>query len=347
MSEQIVLDGEIDADINYFNEAYPSINDNHYNQYFDSSTFNNLQLDNGSNFSVIHLNIRSLKKNGETFEAYLSTLNCKFDVICLTETWSKDIELINDFLDGYSVFSSTRRRNGGGSAIYVKNSFKCSVVSELTVNESYIESVFIKINSPTAQSIIGSVYRPPKNDTLTVSYFISFLGKFSPYITNNSDMIVCGDFNIDLYRVNDVSGPSSLFHETMNSLSLLPVISRPTRISGTSCTLIDNIFVSNLNNFKSGILTIDITDHFPIFLVYKSYLLNHTLQPKKVEYRVFNETTKNCFHNKVMSMNLEDLLSEADVDHATSLLHTKILEAYNDSCPIITKTISVKDQIKP
>ena len=129
MFEDLVLDSEIDADLNYFNDAYPSLNDNHYDQYFDSSAFNNLQLDNNSNFSVMHLNIRSLKKNGETFEAYISTLKLKFDVICLTETWSKDIELINDFLDDYSVFCSTRSGRGGGSAIYVKNCFKSSVIS--------------------------------------------------------------------------------------------------------------------------------------------------------------------------------------------------------------------------
>ena len=62
MFEDLVLDSEIDADLNYFNDAYPSLNDNHYDQYFDSSAFNNLQLDNNSDFSVMHLNIRSLKK---------------------------------------------------------------------------------------------------------------------------------------------------------------------------------------------------------------------------------------------------------------------------------------------
>ena len=160
-------------------------------------------------------------------------------------------------------------------------------------------------------------------------------------------MILCGDFNFDLLKVNDVGSHSATFYATMNSLSLLPVISRPTRISGTSCTLIDNIFVSNLNNSKSAILTIDITDHFPIFLVHKSYLVNNTLQPKIVQYRVFNETTNLNFHDRFMSMNLDEILSEADPDRATSILHSKILEAFNESCPIKNKTISVKDQMKP
>ena len=46
-------------------------------------------------------------------------------------------------------------------------------------------------------------------------------------------------------------------------------------------------------------------------------------------------------------MNFEELLCEPDADRATNLLHTKILEAYNESCPIRTKTLSVKDQSKP
>ena len=41
MFQDVILDIEIDADNNYFNEAYPSLNDNHANQYFDNSTFDN------------------------------------------------------------------------------------------------------------------------------------------------------------------------------------------------------------------------------------------------------------------------------------------------------------------
>ena len=45
-------------------------------------------------------------------------------------------------------------------------------------------------------------------------------------------------------------------------------ISRPTRITKNSATLIDNIFISEdlLDNYKSGILVNDMSDHLPCLL---------------------------------------------------------------------------------
>ena len=102
-----------------------------------------------------------------------------------------------------------------------------------------------------------------------MSSFLSFLDICSRYASNNSDMIACVGSNVDLHKVNDANIPSFLFYTTVTSLSLILVISRPTCILRTSCTLIDNIFVSISKSFKSGIMTFDITDHSPIFSVYK------------------------------------------------------------------------------
>ena len=44
-------------------------------------------LDSSSNqFSVLHLNIRSIKKNFENFKLFLNSINFTFSVICLSET---------------------------------------------------------------------------------------------------------------------------------------------------------------------------------------------------------------------------------------------------------------------
>ena len=47
-----------------------------------------------------------------------------------------------------------------------------------------------------------------------------------------------------------------------------PLITRPTRFTETSATIIDN-FVSNVlnNNYIAGIMIADISDHLPIFYV--------------------------------------------------------------------------------
>ena len=95
-------------------------------------------------------------------------------------------------------------------------------------------------------------------------------------------MIICEDFNVDLFEVPDANSLSSMFYTTNTSLSLLPVNYRPTRFSGTSPTLADNVFVPSRNIFISGIFTIENTYCFPALLVYDSYLQKNALLSKKV-----------------------------------------------------------------
>ena len=57
--------------------------------------------------------------------------------------------------------------------------------------------------------------------------------------------------------------------ETYFSAGFIPTITRPTRITHDSATLIDNIYVKCKqlgNNIVSCILTADISDHFPVLL---------------------------------------------------------------------------------
>ena len=67
--------------------------------------------------SVLHLNIRSLSKNFESFkELYL--LSFKFNIVCFSETLSKE-EKVNENslyqLKGYNLLHQNRKhKNGGG-----------------------------------------------------------------------------------------------------------------------------------------------------------------------------------------------------------------------------------------
>lgn len=76
-----------------------------------------------------------------------------------------------------------------------------------------------------------------------------------------------GNFNIDM-------GLPSRQQLDLNSLldssGFHNVIETPTRITGTSSTTPD-LFSTNVNreHVTSGVLILDISDHFPIFFIYK------------------------------------------------------------------------------
>ena len=74
----ILLDDSCEPDVNFFNNKFQSLD----TPYLMPGEFQNF-LDNSSNqFSVLHLNIRSIKKNFENFKLFLNSINFTFRVIC-------------------------------------------------------------------------------------------------------------------------------------------------------------------------------------------------------------------------------------------------------------------------
>ena len=77
-------------------------------------------------FSVLHLNIRSIKKSFENFKLFLNSVNFTFSVICLSETWWDEFATIEKSLYELPNFNSTHQargdRKGGGVSICIRKS---------------------------------------------------------------------------------------------------------------------------------------------------------------------------------------------------------------------------------
>ena len=73
--------------------------------------FNSIKF-NESRFSLLHLNARSLNKNIDQLALYMNSLNRKFSIIAISETWeNKDIPS-KPHLPGYSCKSIPRSGRG-------------------------------------------------------------------------------------------------------------------------------------------------------------------------------------------------------------------------------------------
>ena len=77
----ILLDDSCDPDVNFFNKKFQSLD----TPYLMRGEFHNFLDNSSAQFSVLHLNIRSLKKNFENFKLVLNPINFTFSVICLSE----------------------------------------------------------------------------------------------------------------------------------------------------------------------------------------------------------------------------------------------------------------------
>ncbi len=68
-----------------------------------------------------------------------------------------------------------------------------------------------------------------------------------------------------------------------------PLITRPTRITSHTATLIDNIFTNHIDHHLfTGLLFTDISDHLPVFCV--SYYVS--LKEAKNKYTVYRDKSK-------------------------------------------------------
>ena len=90
------------------------------------------------------------------------------------------------------------------------------------------------------------------------------------------EIILCMDHNLEILKCH-LHEPTKQFHDRLFELGLFPTITRPTRITQTTATLIDNIFVSGKLHqvFDSCILLHDISDHLPsLTLLKQTKMLN-------------------------------------------------------------------------
>ena len=78
-----------------------------------------------------------------------------------------------------------------------------------------------------------------------------------------------GDFNLDLFHY-DSHHFTQEFLDSLFSHMLIPLITKPTRVTSHSATLIDNIFTNCFQqNTLNGLIPNDISDHFPVFAYFK------------------------------------------------------------------------------
>ena len=339
---------DIDANLNHFNEIYPDLNNVNKSQYYEQKAFNNLKITD-NDFKLFHHNIRSLNRNFDQLTALLSTLKTKFDVLCFTESWLhySDEKLI--YLENYKSYHSLRPEGmrGGGISIFISDKIRnVSKIATVSKSNDIIESLFLEFYIKSKRFIIGNVYKPNKtNYTVFTDTLMQILDSLS--IKSNDECIISGDFNIDLLKCT-LNDDSLNFLNSMLSLSLIPLISKPTRVSDTSATLIDNIFTNNPIDFISGNIISPISDHFPNFLIRRNiFCKSYNIPTRHVQYRLINSETIENFKNGIDSHDFSEICNCSNVSKAIDKLTDIINHYYNLYCPIRHKNISYKSILKP
>ena len=224
----------------------------------------------GDSLTFFHQNIKSLPKHQNELELYLDSLNCNFSFIGLTETWlDESKEALHDIVNYTCLHRFRHNRKGGGVTIAVRNGIAFKVRSDLEFFDSEMESVIIEVEKSifgtSSNLVIGVIYTMPDS---SVEIFNDRMNDWLNIIQReNKICYFLGDLNLDLLR-HEEHRLLSAFLDILYSHNVYPLISKPTRVTANSATLIDHILTNNFDvqcKHKQVILCNSITDHYAIF----------------------------------------------------------------------------------
>ena len=151
------------------------------------------------------------------------------------------------------------------------------------------EHVFFKILIPKVKPIaIGIFYRPPnENDFLNI-----FSNEFQQIDSKTNEIYLLRDFIINILQNGKFilkenqsyelkSSSSALvnkYKKFCQTFSLTEIIKEPTRITCSTCTLLDHILTNPSENVsQNGVIDLGISDHQLIYCTIKIRRIKHNM----------------------------------------------------------------------
>ena len=176
-----------------------------------STNFSSASNNRPNKLSVILFNARSLKANLSQIKDTIRSMEYKFQIIAISETWlnenswdGNEVTCNEVTFIGYKLYCNSRKKmQGSGVAIYVCESLPNNCLSSdiCLRNISYVdndcfESIFIELQFSKHEKInVGCMYRAPNTNISKFNDILSFiLGNLTSKI-----VYTCVDYNIYIY----------------------------------------------------------------------------------------------------------------------------------------------------
>ena len=352
MEDYLNLMESADPDSNHFNDTIVN-----FKSYTPETFCDN--IDSKGSLNILHHNVRSILKEGrkDEIDILLNNINNPFHILAYTETWLKTDNVGSIYFNDYEHVYNIRpidnffdmKNSGGGVSFFIKKNIHFKVRDDLCLMLPFIETLFIEIPHNDKTFLIGVVYRVPNTN---VEIFNETLNKLIEPIRNNFEIILVGDFNICLLKDDN---RTQSFRNALQSNYLFPSILEPTRVAtvlrngsyNVTRTLIDNIFINNRLNHKSGIIYSPISDHYPIFLSILNNNLNFQDKPQEIKYRLIDEFRINKFKSDLITSFNKSIKQINNAQEAFSQFLLIFDQLYNKHFPIVTKTLTRKSVLKP
>ena len=243
-------------------------------------------------------------------------------------------------MNGYTLISQPRHcTSRGGLIIFLLDKFNYTCKLRLKYDTWEGQFINVKKGDHLSKPItIGNIYRRPLD---LVENYTQFIHEISPHLANmesgNTDVVIAGDYNIDLLKINDKPVISEYF-DMLTSHSFFPKITLPTRLTNNNGTLIDN-FLCKLTDCTldttSGVLLNKFSDHQPYFTVLNNLTSKHHI-PHYVKITKNDKESINNFHRALATSNSLQSLDNTNTNDPNinfAILQESIQNAKNIHLP--------------
>ena len=162
---------------------------------------------------------------------------------------------------------------------------------------------------------------------------------------------IVGDFNQDLIKYDNDVGCQNLIDNAHNN-GFVQLISRPTRITEHSATLLNLTFTDNIDSTLScNILTLDLSDHLA---THTKISLGSTTRESRTfnsnreenDYRIFNEANNQIFEQLISEETWDEVNENIGAQESYEKFDEIYLKHYNTAYPIKTNRIRRKNERK-
>ena len=299
------------------------------------------ELCNRKGLNILQFNTRGVLSKQDLLKTFLRDVSkdCKLEVIMLVETWLTKSNCKRLKIPGYAFVGSHKKdKRGGGVGILVRQDFEFRERPDLSMNIPNFESMMIELKTHKDSVYLCTIYRPPNcSEKDFLKNYKRQLNKLSPQ--QISRLVIGIDHNLDLLK-QDKHKPTHEFIEINLEHQLIPTITKPTRITRSTATLIDNIIVGK--NFHMimdpSIILSDISDHYPCLLTINDETL-FKKQAKRIQTRRLDPSKMDIITGKLSSVNWEHELENLELDIQYNMFHSKLLSILDEVAPYQTVTI--------
>ena len=203
-----------------------------------------------------------MNKNFEKLFDFIQSLSYTPDVVCLSKSRIKKQPLININFPRYTFLNFSPLKKAGGVAMYVKNDLKFK--NEQTFDLYGCESLCLTIQQPNTQKFltIATISRHP-NEAID-KFFDDFSNCLGNLISEKRTFYILSDININISESN--SGiQANNYINTIISNGAFNIITKPTRVTSISATLIDHVIINDItHSIVPLIILSDLTDCYPM-----------------------------------------------------------------------------------